>query len=104
MTIWELLSTTEDRVLTWQPATWQCLGADSRQIYWGDQQGQHRASAAFDAEGEVQVLELTIPPKIWLSAGIREQWLREAQSLGLSTPPEILDNNTALRLFLETVQ
>jgi hypothetical protein len=52
----------------------------------------------------VQVLELTIPPKIWLSAGIREQWLREAESLGLSTPPEILDNNTALRLFLETVQ
>jgi len=101
MTIWELLATTESRVLTWQPKTWASLPEGTRQIYWGDEGGEHTASAAFDSDGEVLILELTQPPKIWINARVRETWLRE---LAADPPPEIRDNNTALRLFLETVR
>ena len=101
MTIWELLATTESRVLTWQPATWASLPEGTRQIYWGNEEGSHAASAAFDSEGEVLILELTHPPKIWINPRVRDSWLGE---LAAAPPPEIRDNNAALRLFLETVR
>lgn len=104
MTVWELLATTESRVIAWQPSEWPCLGPGARCLYWRDQEDQHVASAAFDTEGEVLVLELTDTGQIWLNERVRRDYLAALTVQGMSHPREIRDNNLALQRFLETVR
>jgi hypothetical protein len=104
MTVWELLATTESRVIAWQPCEWPCLGEGARSLFWRDDQDRHVASAAFDTEGEVLVLELTAYDQIWLNPRVRRQYLEALTAQGLAHPREIKDNNTALQRFLETLR
>jgi hypothetical protein len=58
MTLWELLATTDHRVMSWQESEWPCWPQGTRQIYWQDGDGLHRATAVFDGDYEIMALEL----------------------------------------------
>lgn len=82
MTLWELLATTDHRVMSWQDTEWPCWPQGSRLIHWQDQHSQHRATAVFDPDYQVLALELIIDQAEslrWIAAD-RVQAFQEALS------------------------
>lgn len=105
MTVWELLATTEHRVIAWQDCPWPSLGDDCRVIYWRDSQDQHTATAIVSAE-EVICLELVgEPEQRWCDPRYRDRLYGDLTAQGLDpTRARGLGHQEALRQFLGRTQ
>ena len=104
MTIWELLATTDQRVISWQDATLACWPQGSRQIYWRDSSDQHRATAVFDQDYEVLALELITAPDRSLRWTDPRYQAELAASLGDQDTAESRDQAQLFLEFLEALR
>lgn len=101
MMLWELLATTEDRVMSWSDTEWPALGQDLRAIYWATDQG-HAATAVFDRDFRVRALELTQAPQYhWVDQEHRQAF---AESLQAGAMGPYLEPGLILTAFLERMR
>jgi len=76
MILWELLATTDQWVSSWQHSgpPWP---EECRQLYWRDQEDQHRATAVFTEDHRVLALEVIDGPdhtERWIDPDWQAQW------------------------------